>query len=73
MSFRFENRAEAGRLLAERLLAYSGQPNVVVLGLPRGGVPVAFQVARKLQAPLAAFLVRKLGVPAHEELAMGAI
>ena len=73
MNFRFQNRAEAGRLLADKLGAYAGRADVVVLGLPRGGIPVAFEVARKLQAPLAAFLVRKLGVPAHEELAMGAI
>jgi putative phosphoribosyl transferase len=73
VSFRFQNRAEAGRLLADKLEGYAGRADVVVLGLPRGGVPVAFEVARRLQAPLAAFLVRKLGVPAHEELAMGAI
>jgi len=59
--------------LADKLGAYAGRADVVVLGLPRGGIPVAFEVARKLQAPLAAFLVRKLGVPGHEELAMGAI
>jgi len=59
--------------LADKLGAYSSRADVVVLGLPRGGIPVAFEVARKLQAPLAAFLVRKLGVPMHEELAMGAI
>jgi putative phosphoribosyl transferase len=73
VSFQFQNRAQAGRFLAGKLEAYAGQAEVVVLGLPRGGIPVAFEVARRLQAPLAAFLVRKLGVPAHEELAMGAI
>jgi putative phosphoribosyl transferase len=69
----FRNRAEAGRLLAERLRAYAGRDDVVVLGLPRGGVPVAFEIARALDAPLDVFLVRKLGVPGHEELALGAI
>jgi len=73
VSFRFQDRAQAGRLLADKLAGYAGRADVVVLGLPRGGIPVAFEVARKLQAPLAAFLVRKLGVPGHEELAMGAI
>jgi putative phosphoribosyl transferase len=71
--YRFQNRAQAGRFLADNLKAYAGREDVVVLGLPRGGVPVAFEVARELHAPLAAFLVRKLGVPRHEELAMGAI
>src|SRR5712671_2786642 len=70
---RFRNRAEAGRLLAERLRDYAGRDDVVVLALPRGGVPVAFEVARALDAPLDVFLVRKLGVPGHEELALGAI
>src|SRR4051794_6259739 len=70
---RFRNRAEAGRLLAERLRQFAGRDDVVVLGLPRGGVPVAFEVARALDAPLDVFLVRKLGVPGHEELAFGAI
>jgi erythromycin esterase-like protein/predicted phosphoribosyltransferase len=70
---RFRNRAEAGRLLAERLSEYAGRDAVVVLALPRGGVPVAFEVARALDAPLDVFLVRKLGVPGHEELALGAI
>lgn len=69
----FENRSEAGRWLAERLQSYAGRPDVIVLGLPRGGVPVAFEVARALKAPLDVFLVRKLGLPGHEELAMGAI
>jgi putative phosphoribosyl transferase len=59
--------------LADKLGAFAGRDDVVVLGLPRGGIPVAFEVARKLPAPLAPFLVRKLGVPMHEELAMGAI
>jgi predicted phosphoribosyltransferase len=71
--FRFQNRAQAGRFLADKLEAYAGRDDVVVLGLPRGGIPVAFEVARQLRAPLAPFLVRKLGVPHHEELAMGAI
>src|SRR3954471_13015479 len=70
---RFRDRAEAGRLLAERLRQYAGRDDVVVLALPRGGVPVAFEVARALGAPLDVFLVRKLGVPGHEELAMGAL
>jgi erythromycin esterase-like protein/predicted phosphoribosyltransferase len=70
---RFRNRAEAGRLLAERLRDYAGREDVVVLGLPRGGVPVAFEIARALDAPLDVFLVRKLGVPGHEEVALGAI
>lgn len=69
----FANRAEAGRQLASRLTQYADRPDVVVLGLPRGGVPVAYEVARQLHAPLDVFLVRKLGVPGHEELAMGAI
>jgi predicted phosphoribosyltransferase len=70
---RFANRAEAGRRLARELAAYAGRPDVLVLGLPRGGVPVAFEVARALRAPLDVFVVRKLGVPGQEELAMGAI
>lgn len=69
----FRDRAEAGRLLAEKLSAYAGRHDVVVLALPRGGVPVAFEVARALAAPLDVFTVRKLGVPGQEELAMGAI
>jgi putative phosphoribosyl transferase len=68
-----KNRSEAGQLLAEKLMAYADQPNVMVLALPRGGVPVAFEIAQRLKAPLDVFLVRKLGVPGHEELAMGAI
>src|SRR5262245_37567020 len=67
------DRTEAGRLLAGRLAHYAGRSDVIVLGLPRGGVPVAAEVARHLDAPLDLFLVRKLGVPGHEELAMGAI
>ncbi|MBY0396496.1 MAG: phosphoribosyltransferase [Thermoleophilia bacterium] len=69
----FHDRAEAGRVLAGRLSAHAGQPDVVVLALPRGGVPVAAEVARAIRAPLDVFVVRKLGVPGHEELAMGAI
>jgi predicted phosphoribosyltransferase len=69
----FKNRSEAGRVLAEKLREYSGVPNVLVLALPRGGVPVAYEVAQALQTPLDVFLVRKLGVPGHEELAMGAL
>jgi putative phosphoribosyl transferase len=70
---RFRDRTEAGRLLAERLRGYAGRDDVVVLALPRGGVPVAYEVAKELGAPLAVFVVRKLGVPGYEELAMGAI
>jgi erythromycin esterase-like protein/predicted phosphoribosyltransferase len=70
---RLRDRREAGRLLAERLGGHAGRDDVVVLGLPRGGVPVAFEVAEALDAPLDVFLVRKLGVPGHEELALGAI
>jgi putative phosphoribosyl transferase len=69
----FRNRAEAGRVLSKKLAAYTGRPDVIVLALPRGGVPVAFEVARALETPLDVFVVRKLGVPGHEELAMGAI
>jgi len=69
----FPDRTEAGRLLASRLMKYAGRPDVLVLGLPRGGIPVAFEVARELSVPLDVFLVRKLGVPGREELAMGAI
>jgi putative phosphoribosyl transferase len=69
----FLDRAEAGRVLADRLTKYAGSPEVVVLALPRGGVPVGFQVARSLGAPLDVLSVRKLGVPGREELAMGAI
>src|SRR6195256_7003789 len=69
----FRDRRDAGRVLAGLLDHYRGQPDVVVLGLPRGGVPVAYEVAMALGAPLDVFLVRKLGVPGREELAMGAI
>jgi putative phosphoribosyl transferase len=70
---KYRNRTEAGRLLAERLRAYANRTDVLILALPRGGVPVAFEVAQALNAPLDIFLVRKLGVPGQEELAMGAI
>ena len=69
----FRDRADAGRHLLSRLGAYHGRPDVVVLGLPRGGIPVGYEVARGLGAPLDVFVVRKLGVPGQEELAMGAI
>lgn len=70
---RFQDRSEAGKFLARMLQYYTGDPNVVVLALPRGGVPVAFEIARVLDAPLDIFIVRKLGAPGYEELAMGAI
>ena len=69
----FQNRTDAGRYLATKLSEYAGRGDVVVLALPRGGVPVAFEVSQALNAPLDIFLVRKLGVPGHQELAMGAI
>jgi putative phosphoribosyl transferase len=69
----FKDRTDAGRKLAEKLLRYANRPEVIVLGLPRGGIPVAYEVANALNAPLDIYLVRKLGVPGHEELAMGAI
>jgi putative phosphoribosyl transferase len=69
----FQDRVQAGRELAKRLRAYANNPNVIVLGIPRGGVPVALQVAEQLHAPLDIFVVRKLGVPGREELAFGAI
>lgn len=69
----FADRHDAGRRLAQSLGEYVSRDDVVVLGLPRGGVPVAYEVARALEVPLDVFLVRKLGVPGHEELAMGAI
>ena len=69
----FQDRPHAGRLLALGLDKYENQPDVIVLALPRGGVPVAYEVARALNAPLDVFVVRKLGVPKYEELAMGAI
>jgi predicted phosphoribosyltransferase len=70
---RFHDRADAGRALAQLLERYAARPDVLVLGLPRGGMPVALEVAAALDAPLDVFLVRKLGVPGREELAMGAI
>jgi predicted phosphoribosyltransferase len=70
---RFRNRSDAGRVLAAKLGTYAKRPDVIVLALPRGGVPVAYEVARALDAPLDVFLVRKLGVPGHEEFALGAI
>lgn len=69
----FADRREAGRVLARALARYRSDPTVLVLGLPRGGVPVAYEVAAALGKPLDVFLVRKLGAPGHEELAMGAI
>jgi putative phosphoribosyl transferase len=69
----FPNREEAGRLLAEKLERYADRNDVIVLGLPRGGVPVAYEVAKSLRVPLDVFIVRKLGVPGFEELAAGAI
>src|SRR5437660_2234957 len=70
---RFRNRTEAGQLLAARLMSYAHRTDVLVLALPRGGVPVAFEIAKALQVPLDVLVVRKLGVPGEEELAMGAI
>lgn len=70
---KFHDRKEAGLILAEQLKEYSHQSNVIVLALPRGGVPVAYEIAKALAVPLDVFIVRKLGVPGHEELAMGAI
>ncbi len=69
----FENRSEAGRMLGAVLEAYKGRSDVVVLALPRGGVPVGFEVARELGVPLDVFVVRKLGTPGQEELALGAV
>jgi predicted phosphoribosyltransferase len=73
MNARLHNRADAGKRLAARLQRYANRGDVVVLALPRGGVPVAFELARSLRAPLDVFIVRNLGVPGHEELAMGAV
>ncbi|MFN6032624.1 MAG: phosphoribosyltransferase [Dolichospermum sp.] len=73
MPQKFRNRTEAGKLLAAQLTEYAHCPDILVLGLPRGGVPVAYEVAKELNAPLDICLVRKLGVPGHKELAMGAI
>lgn len=70
---RFDNRLQAGELLAQRLHHYAGRSDVIVLALPRGGVPVGFAVARELDVPLDILLVRKLGVPGHEEYALGAV
>ncbi|MDB6123011.1 MAG: Phosphoribosyltransferase [Pedosphaera sp.] len=69
----FQDRYQAGRFLASRLSRYANNPSVLVLGLPRGGVPVAYEVACALNAPLDVFLVRKMGVPGYEELAVGAV
>jgi len=69
----FHDRADAGRQLADRLTRYRDRSDVIVLALPRGGVPVGAEIAVKLRSPLDVFLVRKLGVPSHPELAMGAI
>ena len=69
----FRDRREAGRVLARLLHAYRGKPNVVVLGLPRGGIPVAWEVAAALGAPLDAFVVRKLGAPGRADFAVGAM
>ena len=69
----FRDRTDAGRQLAEQLTTYTDRPDVIVLALPRGGVPVAYEVAQALNVPLDIFLVRKLGLPVQEELAMGAI
>lgn len=73
MSYIYRDRNDAGRQLATLLTAYANQPQTLVLALPRGGVPVAYEIAHQLQLPLDVFLVRKLGVPGQEELAMGAI
>ena len=70
---RFVDRRQAGQFLAQRLARYRDDASVIVLALPRGGVPVAFEVAKALDAPLDVFIVRKLGLPGHEEFAMGAI
>lgn len=70
---RFSNRSEAGRVLAGKLSHYEARPDVVILALPRGGVPVAYEIAERLNAPLDVFVVRKLGLPGHEEFALGAI
>jgi putative phosphoribosyl transferase len=73
MSARFENRVEAGRILAAKLMIYANRPETIVLALPRGGVPIGYEIARALNLPLDVMIVRKLGVPGHEEFAMGAI
>jgi putative phosphoribosyl transferase len=69
----FHDRADAGRELAESLASYAGDSNTIVLALPRGGVPVGYEIAKRLRIPLDVYVVRKLGVPGHEELAMGAV
>jgi putative phosphoribosyl transferase len=73
MANRLRNRTEAGQLLAKHLQAYANCPDVLLLALPRGGVPVGFEIAKRLNAPMDVFIVRKLGVPGQPELAMGAI
>lgn len=73
MGLIFKDRTDAGLKLAEQLAHYEGREDLIALALPRGGVPVAYEVAKRLKAPMEVFLVRKLGVPGHEELAMGAI
>jgi len=73
MAIRFDNRRQAGEVLATKLTTYADRPDVLVLALPRGGVPVGFALAYALHVSFDVFLVRKLGVPGHEELAMGAI
>lgn len=70
---KYQNRYQAGQLLASQLLAFAKRDDVIVLGLPRGGVPVAYEIAKALHVPFDIFIVRKLGVPGHNELAMGAI
>lgn len=70
---KYQDRRQAGQVLAQALNAYAGREDVIILALPRGGVPVAYEVAKTLNAPLDVFIVRKLGVPGHTELAMGAI
>src|SRR5215469_18200792 len=73
INYLFRDRSEAGQVVAEQLHQYGDRDDVIVLALPRGGVPVGFEVARALHVPLDVFVVRKLGVPGHQELAMGAI
>jgi putative phosphoribosyl transferase len=73
MAARFRDRKDAGQRLARELERYAGRPDVIVLALPRGGIPVGYEVAQALNAPLDVFVVRKLGLPDHEELAMGAL
>jgi putative phosphoribosyl transferase len=73
LAYRFANRQQAGQALADALASYRGRDDLIVLALPRGGVPVAYEIARALDAPLDVFVVRKLGMPGHEELAIGAI